>query len=352
MRDNRKKLFGNLGINKRSNYPTGINMINEGSKYITANYEDLIQNPFIQPLIQHFTTAILENKFVIKVDGNKIENKAILKVLNNKPNTEVNYKQFIENIVTDLIIYGESYVGITRNEMLVPIELNNINRRLVTIRSTSPRKETNYTEKKTYLINGEQIVKEDLLHFTLTSYMTVKADGISNETFLKDISSRLMLISKAKSVLADNFSSNKYHLILPQRHNDFSREKKEQLALEAMQLLSLTKGNKNEVLTLSEDIKLVPQLYEKVANEIMLLEKTTLSELCTRYGVALSIYNIEFVNTSENGDKEKEDKSIINFKNSICYELSSKYLLTEDSEVEIELEPKNITQKGDLNERK
>lgn len=188
------------------------------------------------------------------VSTNEQENEDLLKLLNKSPNNVMSGYSLKYMIVANLILDGNVFVEITRNENGRAIKLDLIPNSNVTINIT---KDTKHVKELTYNVlgNGDKtkarvIKAQDMLHFKMLS-----TDGIKGQSPLKALQNELSTDSYSKKFL-NTFFKNGTHAggILTVKNETLSDQAKK-LIKDAWQKNYAGMNNSNSVIVLDEDFE-------------------------------------------------------------------------------------------------
>ncbi|MCE4957263.1 phage portal protein [Macrococcoides caseolyticum] len=162
---------------------------------------DLMNNSDVQSVIQIIASDIAGLDLISKVDATE----DVLELLNNKPNPFMTAYSMKFSIIANLILKGNSFIEIIRNEVgraieLIPIESSRVNIQV--------KKNEKYITEIAYIVNNlndgkQRIVKyQDMLHFKMLS-----TDGIVGKSPLKALSKDLS-VQKASKEFINKFWKN------------------------------------------------------------------------------------------------------------------------------------------------
>lgn len=153
--------------------------------------------------VDMISNSMAELPIVIKTNKDEINNKIsshpIIKLFDT---AQINKFLLIKQVYVDMLLYGNGYIYIRRDQALKPIELVYLNCKTISINYTEQ------TNKLVYLYTGNiknipsKIYKEDILHFYKNSY-----DGIHGLGVLNYASRSIMLSNYTEEAAKDYFGS-------------------------------------------------------------------------------------------------------------------------------------------------
>lgn len=153
--------------------------------------------------VDMISNSMAELPIVIKTNKDEINNKIsshpIIKLFDT---AQINKFLLIKQVYVDMLLYGNGYIYIRRDQQLKPIELVYLNCKTITINYTEQ------TNKLVYLYTGNiknipsKIYKEDILHFYKNSY-----DGIHGIGVLNYAARSIMLSNYTEEAAKDYFGS-------------------------------------------------------------------------------------------------------------------------------------------------
>ena len=196
-------LFKKKETEKRNNEITYVKPYSSGALFF--NYYDngtAMGLSTVFAAVDMISNSMAELPIIIKSnkdDTNIISSHPIVKLFDS---AQINKFLLIKQIFVDMLLYGNGYIYIRRDQQLKPIELVYLNTKSITI---------NYTEsnnKLIYLYTGNiksvpsKIYKEDILHFYKNSY-----DGIHGLGVLNYASRSIMLSNYTEEAAKDYFGS-------------------------------------------------------------------------------------------------------------------------------------------------
>ncbi|EKF8748558.1 phage portal protein [Staphylococcus pseudintermedius] len=216
------------------------------------------------------------------------DDKKILKLLNKRPNPYLDAWHFKYIIVANMLLNGNSYVEIVRNEYGEPIELYHMQNSAVSLEQIDDQIKYNYIDEK----NGHvRFDTDDVLHFRMFSL-----DGFNGYSPLFALSNEVGISMGSKKFL-DEFFKNGGTSTSILKYED-GRYSDEELALIRQNFENSQLRNNNGLVmlddTMSFDRLKVPTEVLNFLNSY----KFSTQQVAKAFGLPVSKLGIETVNTS------------------------------------------------------
>ncbi|ANS89883.1 TPA: phage portal protein [Staphylococcus pseudintermedius] len=216
------------------------------------------------------------------------DDKKILKLLNKRPNPYLDAWHFKYIIVANMLLNGNSYVEIVRNEYGEPIELYHMQNSAVSLEQIDDQIKYNYIDEKSGHVRFDT---DDVLHFRMFSL-----DGFNGYSPLFALSNEVGISMGSKKFL-DEFFKNGGTSTSILKYED-GRYSDEELALIRQNFENSQLRNNNGLVmlddTMSFDRLKVPTEVLNFLNSY----KFSTQQVAKAFGLPVSKLGIETVNTS------------------------------------------------------
>ncbi|EMH2352047.1 phage portal protein [Staphylococcus pseudintermedius] len=216
------------------------------------------------------------------------DDKKILKLLNKRPNPYLDAWHFKYIIVANMLLNGNSYVEIVRNEYGEPIELYHMQNSAVSLEQIDDQIKYNYIDEKSGHVRFDT---DDVLHFRMFSL-----DGFNGYSPLFALSNEVGISMGSKKFL-DEFFKNGGTSTSILKYED-GRYSDEELALIRQNFENSQLRNNNGLVmlddTMSFDRLKVPTEVLNFLNSY----KFSTQQVAKAFGLPVSKLGIEIVNTS------------------------------------------------------
>lgn len=216
------------------------------------------------------------------------DDKKILKLLNKRPNPYLDAWHFKYIIVANMLLNGNSYVEIVRNEYGEPIELYHMQNSAVSLEQIDDQIKYNYIDEKSGHVRFDT---DDVLHFRMFSL-----DGFNGYSSLFALSNEVGISMGSKKFL-DEFFKNGGTSTSILKYED-GRYSDEELALIRQNFENSQLRNNNGLVmlddTMSFDRLKVPTEVLNFLNSY----KFSTQQVAKAFGLPVSKLGIETVNTS------------------------------------------------------
>ncbi|WP_187530188.1 phage portal protein [Staphylococcus pseudintermedius] len=216
------------------------------------------------------------------------DDKKILKLLNKRPNPYLDAWHFKYIIVANMLLNGNSYVEIVRNEYGEPIELYHMQNSAVSLEQIDDQIKYNYIDEKSGHVRFDT---DDVLHFRMFSL-----DGFNGYSPLFALSNEVGISMGSKKFL-DEFFKNGGTSTSILKYED-GRYSDEELALIRQNFENSQLRNNNGLVmlddTMSFDRLKVPTEVLNFLNSY----KFSIQQVAKAFGLPVSKLGIETVNTS------------------------------------------------------
>ncbi|MDT0859930.1 phage portal protein [Staphylococcus pseudintermedius] len=216
------------------------------------------------------------------------DDKKILKLLNKRPNPYLDAWHFKYIIVANMLLNGNSYVEIVRNEYGEPIELYHMQNSAVSLEQIDDQIKYNYIDEKSGHVRFDT---DDVLHFRMFSL-----DGFNGYSPLFALSNEVGISMGSKKFL-DEFFKNGGTSTSILKYED-GRYSDEELAL-IRQNFENSQSRNNNGLVMLDDTMSFDRL--KVPTEVLNFlnsYKFSTQQVAKAFGLPVSKLGIETVNTS------------------------------------------------------
>lgn len=216
------------------------------------------------------------------------DDKKILKLLNKRPNPYLDAWHFKYIIVANMLLNGNSYVEIVRNEYGEPIELYHMQNSAVSLEQIDDQIKYNYIDEKSGHVRFDT---DDVLHFRMFSL-----DGFNGYSPLFALSNEVGISMGSKKFL-DEFFKNGGTSTSILKYED-GRYSDEELALIRQNFENSQLRNNNGLVmlddTMSFDRLKIPTEVLNFLNSY----KFSTQQVAKAFGLPVSKLGIETVNTS------------------------------------------------------
>lgn len=216
------------------------------------------------------------------------DDKKILKLLNRRPNSYVDAWHFKYIIVANMLLNGNSYVEIVRDDKGQPIELYHMQNSTVSIEQIDDKIKYNYIDERDGHVRFDT---EDVLHFRMFSM-----DGFNGYSPLFALANEIGISMGSKKFL-DEFFKNGGTSTAILKYED-GRYSDEELAI-IRQNFENSQLKNNNGLVMLDDTMTFDRL--KVPTEVLNFlnsYKFSTQQVAKAFGLPLSKLGIETVNTS------------------------------------------------------
>ncbi|ARQ04391.1 Phage portal protein [Macrococcoides caseolyticum] len=222
---------------------------NDDVEGINFNGVKALNNSDVATAINMIATDIAGLK-ITTVDGSDDD---LLELLNIKPNKYMTGYALKYSSISNMILCGNAYVEIIRNELGRAIRLEFLSNDNVKVKIA---KDENYITRIFYEVkrnkgdNYREVSSEDMMHFK-----TLSIDGIVGRSPLKSLNIDLNIDNYSKKLL-DNFFKNGTHTggILTAKGESLSKEEKDIVRAE-WQKQNAGLGKSSQVIVLDEDFE-------------------------------------------------------------------------------------------------
>lgn len=296
---------------------------------------DVLSNADVMSAVNMIATDVAGLKLTTK---DLEADKDLLKLLNVRPNATMTAYNLKFAIVLNLIIYGNSYVEIVRNETGRAIELYFIQNSDVTIkkmRDSFRVKEIIYEVKS---LDGKSIKKvksNDMLHYKLMS-----TDGIVGQSLLKALQNELSVSKNSKQFLDSFFRHGTHSGGMIKTDEDLSPEDVKILQ-DQFQQANAGMNNANKVMILPngldyDAIKVDTELIKMINNN-----NSSKASIASVLGIPL--HKMGLTTSNMNLAQLNQDYLISTLKAYLDIILSELYKLDEQMEIEFDFNTDDYT---------